>query len=207
MALSAIPLNHPRRPLALGAARKCLQTGVEIKQGHKSSNNDYAWVVYCHWMLLHSPVTPFMSIFGHVIANPLSSAGDLELLEDFVHSLQPGLQLSEEIEKFHHLCTIFVQVAQAYVRAKTGVAGETDTLPSSAVTGEVDESLATLGFPIPQTALSSTQEADASDPTLQYDLPTPSFMDWYSGPMSLNELLEQDFLEHGFQGLDYASFG
>lgn len=197
MALSAIPPSHPRGFLALEAARRCLRNSVEISKSHKNFNNDYAWVVYCHWMLLHSPVTPFMSVVGHVIANPLSSADDLELLQEFVNSLQSGIRLSEEVEKFHRLCSIFVRVAQAYVQAKVGNAGgQTEEPPSSITTREVDESLATLGLFVPQ--------ATSFDMPLeqQYGLLTPNSVDWFSGPMSLNELLEQDFL-----GQDFQEFG
>jgi hypothetical protein len=117
MALFAIPANHPRHHRAVEVARECLRAGIEIRDKHFASNNIYAWAVYCHWMLLHAPVTPFMGIFGQIVADPGTSENDLALLQDFAESLRPAAHLSEGISKFHQLCAVFVQIARAYLQA------------------------------------------------------------------------------------------
>jgi hypothetical protein len=200
MALSAIPPNHPHRYLALDAARNCLSEGVRIMETHRDANNDYAWAVYCHWMLMRSPVTPFMSVFGHIIAYPLSSAQDIELLRNFTSSLQTGTHVSDGIDKFYKLCSIFVQVAQAYVQAKSmgnspegDVKAGEDPASRAVVVGEFDESLASLGIFLPQDA--TVVPSGDVPPGLQqqdFNLLSPGFIDYYMTPMSQNELLERD---------------
>lgn len=164
MALFAIPPNHPQYHRAVDAARDCLQAGVDIRNKHSTINNPYAWSAYCHWMLLHAPVTPFMGVFGHIVAYPHNSKDDLALLEDFVGSLRPVAHLSEGIARFHQLCAVFVQVAQAYIQAKehqtlekqreiidTGTGGSLEAgLGASDFLVQFDNDLAALGFPVPQ---------------------------------------------------------
>lgn len=208
MALYAIPLNHPRSSRALETARKCLQVNRDNTNKHMKKNNVYAWTVYCHWVLLDAPLTPFTGVFCNIIAKPESSWDDLQLLEDFVASLQPAVPLSEGVEKFHQLCSIFVNVARAYVRAKAqqhrlSVASN-DYQTSQALQpaiGEFDELSAALGFfgsdfsASQDFSMGDTHVADmgeglnvtAAEPAIK-----PSLLDWQSGNLSLYGLLEQD---------------
>ncbi len=208
MALYAIPLNHPRSSRALETARRCLQVNRENTKNHMKNNNVYAWTVYCHWVLLDTPLTPFTGVVCNVIANPESSQEDLQLLEDFVASLQPAVPLSEGVEKFHQLCSIFVNVARAYVRAKARQRHANERTEDhnysqalQPAMGEFDDLSAALGFFGPDftasqdLAMGSESGMDVSDglnhgiadPALK-----PSLLDWQSGNVSLYGLLEQD---------------
>lgn len=201
MALYTIPLNHPRSSRALETARRCLRVSRDNTAVHKDRNNVYAWAVYCHWVLLDAPLTPFTGVFCNVIANPESSSEDMALLEDFLSSLQPAVALSEGVEKFHQLCSVFVNVARAYVRAKAQQrhAGENDTSYSfgqdlQPVTGEFDGLSAAMGF------YGSDFQGDTRDRSMvdqstlhdSNDLLQPGLADWQSGNVSLYGLLEQD---------------
>lgn len=213
MALYAMPLNHPRSSRALETARQCLRVNRENSKAHMSRNNVYAWAVYCHWVLLDAPLTPFTGVFCNVIANPESSTEDLHLLQDFVASLQPAVALSEAIEKFHQLCSIFVNVAQAYVRAKIQQRRATDngsgsTFPNSLqpLIGEFDELGASLGLfgsefsqNLDMSNASSAVMQDGLDPSGFEPAIQPSLLDWQSGNVSLYGLLEQDL--HDFVGI------
>ena len=173
-----------------------------------NSNNVYAWTVYCHWVLLDAPLTPFTGVFCNVIANPESSQEDLQLLEDFVASLQPAVPLSEGVEKFYQLCSIFVNVARAYVRAKTqqrhaNERSDEYNFPQALqpAIGEFDELSAALGFFGPDFTASQdltmgsepgTDVSDGLNPSIAEPAIKPSLLDWQSGNVSLYGMLEQD---------------
>ncbi|KAL8783975.1 MAG: hypothetical protein Q9195_009230 [Heterodermia aff. obscurata] len=210
MALYAIPLTHPRSSRALDTARKCLQLSRENSKTYMTKTNVYAWTVYCHWVLLDAPLTPFTGVFCNVITNPESSHEDLQLLEDFVASLQPAVPLSEGVEKFHQLCCIFVNVARAYVRAKThqrhaNARSSNDynfpQAPQPAL-GGFDELSAALGFFAPDFTAShdltegserGTGVGDGlNNSSITESAIMPSWLDWQSGNVSLYAMLEQD---------------
>lgn len=194
MALFAIPVNHPRHHRAIEVARECLRAGIEIRDKHFASNNIYSWAVYCHWMLLHAPVTPFMGIFGHIVADPGTSENDLALLEDFAESLRPAAHLSDGISKFHQLCAVFVQVARAYLQANKQrkilqcvnagaekIGGLEPTLTSELLK-QFDEDLAALGFVMSQ----------PGDVTVETDSP-----DYFAVPQSWTSILDYELNEFG----------
>lgn len=220
-ALCAIPLNHPRRFRAIEAARKCLRISREISNNY--SDNVYSWTVYCHWVLLRTPLTPFTGIFYNIIANPQTSQEDIQLLEDFVASLQPARRLSDGIENFYQLCSIFVKVAQAYVRAKAQQQSTSNNdmapqIPSQVLQpaiGKFDEHFSALGFfgPPTTTTKNGTGLADGAafhnvavnDPEQQQQFfDVTSLQDWYSGNVSLYGLLEQDLNELNEIGFGYT---
>ncbi|KAF4464017.1 fungal specific transcription factor domain [Fusarium albosuccineum] len=206
LALHAIPLGHPRRFRALEAARECLRLSRDINYNHLP--NVYAWTVYCHWVLLHTPLTPFTGVFCNVIANPHTTDDDLELLEDFVASVKPARRLSEGVEKFYQLCSVFLKVAQTYVRAKArqdakASSPSSGTLTLEPETGAFDDYLSTLGFLAPQ--------AIQNDPMSEYStghnphqplFGTGSLLDPYSGNVSLYKLLDQDIDDINFGYLE-----
>ena len=122
-------------------------------------------------------------IFCHVIANHNNSQQDSKLLEDFVNSLRPAAGLSEGVEKFMCLCSVFVKVAKAYIRAKAqeeeaSLSRSADMqysqpLPMQPVSGQFDGYLSALGF-------APNNFADQIDP------------DWYNGNVNLLNMMEQD---------------
>lgn len=162
---------------------------------------------------MHTPLTPFTSVFCNIITHPEDSHSDLSLLEDFVSSLQSGRRLSQGIEKYFQLCSVFVQVAQAYVRAKKtqlGLTGHNQTtLQETArdlqpAISEFDQHLSSLGFfgqqaggaQVDACGLGGGGEEEGFWGTEQQQqalLVDPGLLDWYSGNVSLYGLLEQDF--------------
>lgn len=205
-ALSAIPIHHPRRFLALEAARECLRVCRHI--GKKYSHNVYNWTLFCHWILLRVPLTPFTGVFYNIIANPETSQGDLELLQDYASSLKDASRLSETIDRFSHLCSVFVKVAQSYVRAKTQCSDSISALPSDL--GDFGEQLLALGLSRSQPPMAAPEShlgrgtTDSSKSNMgvaqnaqldfQGDLDLESFLDWdwYSSNVSAYGIMDQD---------------
>lgn len=165
-------------------------------------------------MLLHTPLTPFLGVLYNIIAEPNAAHEDVQLLHDFVATLRPVCRLSEGIQKFHTLCSLFVNIARAYVRVKsqqlaTNDAMECSTIPSpelQPVISEFDEHFSALGFFGPsgltQQEQFSTQSGDWQDNSL-HTLDMTGLQDGYLGNISLYGLLEQDLNELGPQGLGY----
>ena len=168
-------------------------------------------------MLLHAPLTTFTGIFYNIIANPSDSQEDVQLLEDFVASLEPARRLSDPIEKFYQLCSAFVRVAQAYVRAKaqrqptrnSDVAPRIASQALQPAIGLYDQHSPALGRSSPRTAitnsmvtgvaLSNATTNDFEQQQQQFLDMTQSSQEWYSGNASLFGLLEQDFSDPGFE--------
>lgn len=214
-ALCAIPVSHPRRFRALEAARESLRISRDISKRYV--DNAYTWTACCHWALLRTPLTPFTGVFNHVVANPQTSREDLQLLDDFVASLQLACKLSEGVERLYQLCSVFVKVARAYVRAKTQhhITRNNDMspwIPSQAlqpVIGEFDEHLSALGLLGPPTTTnndSACTDAVVNDPE-QQSLDMTSPQDWYSGNVSMYSLLELEFNELNEMDVDYCIGG
>jgi len=218
-ALSAIPLGHPRRFRAIDAARECLRICRYI--GKIYLDNLYNWTVFCHWVLLRVPLTPFTGIFYNVLANPQTSQEDLQLLEDFVASLEPARRLSDGIDKFYQLCAIYVKVTQAYVRAKAQQQPPSNYNPAlqiplqvpQPVMGEINEHVSAAGpYGLPKTI--DANGADLADGTVsgsvtldiseqqEHLFDMSNLPDWYSGNVSLYGLLDQDFND-----MDEMAFG
>ena len=192
---------------------------------NKYADNHYTWTVICHWELLRTPLTPFIGVFYNSIANYQTAQKDLQLLEDFVASLQPARRLSNGIDKYYQLCSTFFEVAEAYVWAKMqqqqfGSNRNMDPeIPAQALEpaiGEFDEYLTTLGLFDPP---STTVEAEAALPDgagssnyihvnnhsqQQQVSDTANLPDWYSANMSLYGLLEQDFSGMNDMGFDIS---
>ncbi|KAM0560097.1 hypothetical protein ACHAPJ_004057 [Fusarium lateritium] len=150
--------------------------------------------------------------------NPQESQQDLNLLEDFVSSIQPARRLSEGIERYYQLCAIFVQVAQAYVRAKTAQHDSGNKIGTDVfmpynlqpIIGEFDQHLSTLGFTsleagsnMSETFGDHTASKRFADIDTDFHLfEMTNLLDRYSGNLSLQGLLEQDLLQ-----LDNTGFG
>ncbi|KAH8714022.1 putative transcriptional regulatory protein C11D3.07c [Beauveria bassiana] len=208
-ALHAIPPNHERRFRATQSARECLHVCRDIS--NKYRDNGYAWTIVCHWVLLHTPLTAFMSIFCHIVAYPQDSGqADFEVLNGFVASLQPAQRLSDGIEKFHNLCSIFLKVAQAYLQAKmrqreTIAEGATDSKPVQFLQPANSDpnqhlsglkpstpSLGNEAFLANHVDFNNFSDANYLEADQQYlDLMDPQ--DWYSGNASIYSLLEHDY--------------
>lgn len=140
---------------------------------------------YCS-VTLYTPLTPFTVLFTHVINDHENGHVDLQLLNDFAKSLKPACQVSATIDRFHSLCSMFCQIAEAYISAKS----------QEAVMTEFDDYLSTLGL-LPQNAsLENGMPFNGTDPSLP-----ASYQDWYSGNVGLYGLIGD---ESGFGNLDQS---
>jgi hypothetical protein len=197
--LHAIPVGHPQRFRTLDAARHCLGISEKFRPDD-TKHNIYIWVVYCHWMLLDAPLTPFTTVFCNIVTYPETSHGDLRLLEDFVESLRPGVALSDGIRRFHRLCSLFTHLAQTYVQAKrrshsvSNGLGGADAGGAAIGIGEFNEHLAALGFLGLRNSLSDSVSEEPHEETAAGSRPfcSPGLLDFQSGPDALYDLLDQD---------------
>ena len=166
-------------------------------------------------MTLNVPLTPFTVLFCHIIANYQDCEEDLNLLERFVRSLHRSRSVSEGTEKLFQLCSVFWNVAKAYVHVKnqelsehhgTSNAMETNndqTLPQS-VTGDFDEYLSALGL-APQPAQMGSTDLTVPGYQLEEDIST-YLQNFYSGNASLYGLLEHDLGNISGLGTGHYSF-
>lgn len=150
---------------------------------------------------MNVPLTPFTVLFCHIIANYQDCEEDLKLLERFVRSLHRSRSVSEGTEKLFQLCSVFWNVAKAYVHVKDqevnkryGASNSMETnngqvLPQS-VTGDFDEYLSALGL-APQPAQIDSTDFTMSGHQLEEDIST-YLQNFYSGNASLYGLLEHD---------------
>lgn len=172
---------------ALHYARKFLEAIRDTANTH--CKNAYTWTVYCHWVLLNSPLTPFTIMFCEVIAHYQNSQDDLQLMRSYVASLHPACQLSAGVQKFYDLCSVFLRVAEAYTAAKIAEESRQQgpSEDNAIVTGEFDEYLSSLGLaPFPQ------MDDMSHEPDMSAYL-----QDWYTGNASLYGLLDM-----GIPGMD-----
>lgn len=114
-------------------------------------------------------------LFTHVINDHENGHVDLQLLNDFVESLKPARQVSEGIDRFYTLCSMFYHIAEAYISAKS----------QEAVMSEFDDYLSTLGMVPQTTGLDNGYTMTGSGP-----LDFGGYQDWYSGNVSLYGLIE-----------------
>ncbi|KAK4502867.1 hypothetical protein PRZ48_006293 [Zasmidium cellare] len=206
LVLQAIPATKSEQTPALEAARVCLGICRDLRQNFAS--NEYLWAGYCHWVILHNPLTPFTVVFGNVIAKHEAALDDLQLLEDYCVSLQPARRISEGVEKFYQLCSVFYKVAEAYVRAKQQESRRripSNKAPMGAnqqwnqpLTGEFDEYLSALGFAPQTNVMPVTNDVN----TMDTDMSAFMQQDWYTGNVSLYGLVEQDINNMGNWNFD-----
>ncbi|KAI9801894.1 MAG: hypothetical protein M1833_002208 [Piccolia ochrophora] len=74
---------------------------------------DTAWKTVINWTYLFSPFTPFIVLFGTVVA--LKSEADLKLMEASVETLKSAAQYSSGVAKLHDACETFLNLARVYM--------------------------------------------------------------------------------------------
>ncbi|KAL3460019.1 hypothetical protein BJX64DRAFT_193441 [Aspergillus heterothallicus] len=179
---------------ALRSHRSCMGLLKEATAGTKLS--------YLHWSILYSPFVPFIVLFCHAIE--VSSWRDLDMLDEFVVSLEPNCSLSTAITKLHRLCQALSNVARLYIEAKTqSQKQEGEALAS--VGHEFDTYLSALGFappaeegdarwapaPVPGTMSGEMRypETQNMNPPMQH---MTQLGNWFSGNQYMMGLLEED---------------
>lgn len=200
---SAPPMESGTSP-GLDPAREALRTMQELSEKQKLLNR-MSLRSYFHWVTLNTPFTPFIVIFGHVIAHYQDSGQDLQLLRDFVGSLEHFSALSEGIDRFYQMCSVFYKVAEAYVFAKrraTEMQQSSEPLvagqpydPMLPTFEDIDECLAILNHSQYSPLGAGYGNADSADAVGEAQV-SGYLYDWYSGNASLLGLME-----HGFDNL------
>ncbi|KAL8748475.1 MAG: hypothetical protein Q9184_007277, partial [Pyrenodesmia sp. 2 TL-2023] len=82
------------------------------------AREDTAWKTLINWTYLFSPFTPFIVLFGTVVA--FKSEADLKLMEVSVETLKSAGQYSSGVAKLHHACEKFFNLAKAYMAQAKG---------------------------------------------------------------------------------------
>ena len=89
----------------------------------------------------------------------------------------PARQVSEGIDRFYTLCSMFYQIAEAYISAKS----------QEAVMSEFDDYLSTLGLMPQNGGLDNGYSVTGQDVMMP-----GNYQDWYSGNVSLYGLIEDE---------------
>lgn len=197
--LHAIPVTQSGSSRAVEAARMALRSAPDMSR--YENENEYFWVLYCHWVTLNVPLTPFTVLFCHIIANYRDCDADLRLLERFVRSMHRSRGVSDGTEKLYQLCSVFWNVAKAYVHVKNqevqglqensdGIMSSTTQAGTQPVTGDFDEYLSALGL-APQPVHIDSTDLPGSGFQLEEDI-SNYLQDWWSGNGNLYGLLDQD---------------
>lgn len=97
------------------AARQALQLHQRCTSKFADMSDRHVFAEYLHWTLLHTPFTPFLVIFCHIIET--QSTSDLAMLADFLQTLQPARGTSSAIEKMFLVCDVFHRVAKLFIGA------------------------------------------------------------------------------------------
>ncbi|KXJ89365.1 hypothetical protein Micbo1qcDRAFT_235197 [Microdochium bolleyi] len=81
-------------------------------------------ITHLHWTVLYAPFIPFIVIFCLLIetcSDPMAShdvSADLQLMSDFVKSLEAAIDFSPSVSRLHRLCQVLHNVASLYVESK-----------------------------------------------------------------------------------------
>ncbi|KAI9148303.1 N-terminal binuclear Zn cluster-containing protein [Paramyrothecium foliicola] len=89
-------------------------------------DDEYFTLLWFHWSLLFTPYAPFFILFCYIIET--SSMSDLDILKQFVATLQGAGRFSETVEKLYRLCQVMYDVAALYVEAKQQQQGDQNML-------------------------------------------------------------------------------
>ncbi|KAF1912991.1 fungal-specific transcription factor domain-containing protein [Ampelomyces quisqualis] len=100
----------------LASARAALLAHSRCSARFNVKGEEDLWIGYLHWSILQAPFTPFIVIFCNTIQN--ADAADLDLLKDFVASLEGCRTMTEGAHKLHKMCNLFLRVAMLYMQAK-----------------------------------------------------------------------------------------
>ncbi|KAL7892790.1 hypothetical protein HDV63DRAFT_398114 [Trichoderma sp. SZMC 28014] len=169
----------------LDAARHAMKTHQECVVFMDIST--YMRSLYIHWNLLLTPFAPFFVLFCYVIET--SSLADLQVLQDFVNSLEGAKGLSEPIDKLYLLCKVMFDIAKLYVEAKTQQQQDENSV---SIGDEFEMYLSQLGFiPNEDQVMTNASTNDAGVPA-QGSGQVSQLADWFFGSRNMIGLLEED---------------
>lgn len=140
-----------------------------------------------------TPFAPFFVLFCHVIET--LAVDDLELLQEFVASLEPMRDASQTADKLYRVFQLYCEVAVVYIGAKKRQQ-EDQSLVS--LNDEMDMYLGQLGFmPMDDPSLGSVGGGgNAGGPMPMgggaQGMQTAQMASWLTGSRDMLELLESD---------------
>lgn len=141
-----------------------------------------------------TPFAPFFVLFCHIIETLSSS--DLEILQDFVASIETLRDASETVEKLCRVFQVYRDVAMVYVEAKSQQQEDQTMVP---IGDEFDMYLSQLGFMPGVEDASGMQAPNAQNPGQAGPMAmgpgggqAAQMADWFSGSRGMFGLLEED---------------
>jgi hypothetical protein len=187
----------------IAAARQALQLHQTCAARFRDMSDRHVFVEYLHWALLHTPFTPFLVIFCHIIET--QSTSDLAMLGDFLQTLQPARGISSAIEKMFLVCDVFHRVAKLFIGAAArdpSFSNPTtpDQPPQTQLRKELDPFMTRIGINNTyDSGFNSTgfdTYAASTQPNAAFDMnafPSGNMGEWYSEDQLITTLLGNDF--------------
>ncbi|RYP52655.1 hypothetical protein DL768_002211 [Monosporascus sp. mg162] len=197
---------------SLSCSQECVAAARQALELHQNCVIRYGTMVdncvfseFLHLTLLHTPFTPFLVIFCHIIKN--QSTDDLKILGDFIGTLQPARGVSSSVEKMFLVCNVFYRVAKLFVEAASKTPSySASTAPdvSAQLRKELDPFMTRTGtFPFCADDSNgnrySKEDANANpgqlDPTHEFDpfVPMANIGEWFSDDQLIATLLGDNF--------------
>ena len=187
----------------IAAARQALQLHQTCASRFKHMSDRQVFVEYLHWALLHTPFTPFLVIFCHIIET--QSTSDLAMLGDFLQTLQPARGKSSAIEKMFLVCDVFHRVAKLFIGAAArdpNFSNPTtpDQPTQTQLRKELDPFMTRIGINNAYDAgfngAGFDTYAGSAQPNAGFDMnafPSGNMGEWYSEDQLITTLLGNDF--------------
>ncbi|KAK0714175.1 hypothetical protein B0T26DRAFT_650469, partial [Lasiosphaeria miniovina] len=177
-------------PECVEAARSAFVCHLRCMPIYKPSLG--AQLSYFHWIVLFAPFAPLVVLFCHVVQAPNSdsSGSDLELLAEFVTSLEPTCAVSEAVQHLHRLAQTLHKIASLYVTSnKPAVPPDAGTITSVGYDPAIFNNLVHPVQMPPDTQQDGYVEGmtPLAEPMLDIQ-----FGDWFVGNMDMVGLLEED---------------
>lgn len=208
LVLRAVP---PADSQSLSCSEDCLAAARQAMQLHQSCAKRFAdmsdrhvFSEYLHWTLLHTPFTPFLVIFCHIIET--QSTSDLTMLGDFLETLQPARGTSRAIEKLFLVCDVFHRVAKLFIGAAArNLTFSNPTTPDQSaqtqLRKELDPFMTRIGINNTYDSGFNANEFNpyttATQPNTTYDMntfgPSGNMGEWFSEDQLITTLLGNDF--------------
>lgn len=208
LVLRAVPATDNQ---SMSCSQECVAAARQALQLHQTCTANFATMSerrffseYLHWTLLHTPFTPFLVIFCHIIET--QSTSDLAMLGDFLETLQPARGISSAIEKLFLVCDVFHRVAKLFIGAAARNPGFSnpvtpDLSTQTQLRKELDPFMTRIGINNAFDAGFNGNEfgpyAASTQPnaTCNMDVfvPTGNMGEWFSEDQLITTLLSNDF--------------
>ncbi|KAJ3456466.1 hypothetical protein MRS44_016489 [Fusarium solani] len=178
-------------------SNECLETARQTMRRHKETvallkkYGAYMKSIYVHRNLMLAPFAPFFVLFCHIVET--LSGDDLEMLQEFVASLDVLRDASETAEKLCRIFQVFRDVAMVYVEAKSQRRDDQNDVPMG---NQLDAYLSQLGFmPMEGQSMPQAVPPTTGDVLMSPGVgsgPTTQMEAWFLGSRSMFGLLEED---------------